>query len=129
MIEKKPINGAKGAPAAIGPYSQAMETGGLVFLSGQIGLDPATGEIVGGFEKQAEQVFANLAAVCKATGGSLNSIAKLNVYLLDMGNFAVFNEIAKKHLDEPYPARAAIGVKSLPKDALVEIEAVMIQDK
>lgn len=126
MSERKAINGAAGAPAAIGPYSQAMDIGGLVFLSGQIGLDPDTGEMVeGGFEAETRQVFANLAVVCKAAGGSLDHVAKLNVYLIDLGNFARFNEIAKEFLGEPYPARAAIGVASLPKDATVEIEAVM----
>ena len=127
MSERTPTNGAPGAPGAIGPYSQAMASGGLVFLSGQIGLDPETGEMVeGGFEAETRRVFANLAAVCQAAGGELNSIVKMNVYMPDLGNFARFNEIAQEYLAEPYPARAAIGVASLPKGAVVEIEGVML---
>ena len=126
MTDRRPTNDAPGAPAAIGPYSQAMASGNLVFLSGQIPLVPETGEMVeGGFDEQTRQVFSNLEAVCKAAGGGLDSILKLNVYMLDLGNFARFNEIASERLNEPYPARAAIGVASLPKGSLVEIEAVM----
>ncbi len=126
MSEAKATTEAQGAPAAIGPYSVAHSGGGLVFLSGQIGLDPDSGELVeGGFEAEARRVFANLKAVCEAAGGSLGKVVKLNVYMVDLGNFALFNEIATEFLDAPYPARAAIGVASLPKGAAVEVEGIM----
>lgn len=114
------------APAAIGTYSQAVRAGDTVYLSGQIGLDPATMALVEGFDAQAEQVFANLRAVCEAAGGSLAQIVKLNLYLTDLGNFARLNEIMSSHFATPYPARAAVGVASLPKGALVEADAVMV---
>ncbi|WP_440996402.1 RidA family protein [Arhodomonas sp. SL1] len=114
------------APAAIGPYSQAVRIGDVVYLSGQIPLDPQTMELVGGgFEAQARQVFANLRAVCRGAGGDLADIAKLNIYLTDLGNFATVNELMTEHFSEPYPARAAIGVAALPKGAQVEMEAVL----
>lgn len=115
------------APAAIGTYSQAIKVNGTVYLSGQIPLDPATMALVpGDFAAQAEQVFKNLAAVCAAAGGSLQDIVKLNIYLTDLANFATVNEIMARHFNEPYPARAAIGVSQLPKEALVEMDGVMV---
>lgn len=114
------------APAAIGTYSQAMRHGDLVFLSGQIPLDPATMEVVeGDIETQVRRVFANLAAVCDAGGGTLNDIVKLNVFLTDMGDFPVVNAVMTELFAEPYPARAAVGVAALPKGVAVEVEAVM----
>lgn len=114
------------APAAIGPYSQAVRHGDLVFLSGQIPLDPETMEIVsGGIENQVHRVFKNLQAVCEAAGGSLAEIVKLNVYLTDLGDFAKVNEVMKGYFSEPYPARAAVGVVALPLGAEVEMEAVL----
>ncbi|MEM9404257.1 MAG: RidA family protein [Pseudomonadota bacterium] len=114
------------APAAIGTYSQAINTGGLVFLSGQIPLDPATMEIVeGDFEARARRVFDNLKAVAEAAGGSLDQIVKLTVYLTDLGNFATVNEVMTDYFAEPYPARAALGVAALPKGTDVEAEAVL----
>ena len=114
------------APAAVGPYSQAVRHGDTVFLSGQIPLDPATMKLVdGGIEEQAERVFKNLQAVCQAAGSDLGGIVKLNLYLTDMGNFAAVNEVMKRHFSEPYPARAAVGVAALPLGAEVEAEAVL----
>lgn len=127
MSERQAINNAANVPAAIGPYSQAMAGGGVVFLSGQIPLDPATGEMNNAdFATEARQVFSNLAALAKASGGSLDTLLKLNVYMTDLANFAQFNEIATEFLNEPYPARAAIEVPALPKGANIEIEAVML---
>ena len=115
-----------GAPAAIGTYSQAINTNGLVFLSGQIPLDPQTMEIVeGDFEARARRVFDNLQAVATAAGGSLDQIVKLTVYLTDLGNFSTVNTVMADYFDEPYPARAALGVASLPKGADVEAEAIL----
>ncbi len=114
------------APAAIGTYSQAINAGGLVFLSGQIPLDPATMEIVDGdFEARARRVFDNLKAVTEAAGGSLDQIVKLTIYLTDLGNFATVNEVMTDYFAEPYPARAALGVAALPKGTDVEAEAVL----
>ena len=114
------------APAAIGTYSQAVKVHNTVYLSGQIPLDPQTMELVSdAVEAQIEQVFNNLAAVCEAAGGDLNSIVKLNIYLTDLGNFPTVNEIMSRYFDEPYPARAAIGISELPKGALVEMDAIM----
>ncbi|MEM1411085.1 MAG: RidA family protein [Pseudomonadota bacterium] len=122
----KTIISTPDAPAAIGTYSQAVRYGDLVFLSGQIPLDPATMKVVeGGIEPQVHRVFNNLAAVCAAAGGSLGDIIKLNVFLTDMGDFPVVNEVMGQHFSEPYPARAAVGVAALPKNVAVEIEAVM----
>ncbi|MGS2722897.1 RidA family protein [Porticoccus sp. GXU_MW_L64] len=115
------------APAAIGTYSQAVKINNTVYLSGQIPLIPETMEMVeGGFEAQVEQVFKNLAAVCEASGGSLQSIVKLNIFLTDLSNFAAVNEAMGRHIQEPYPARAAIGVKELPKGALVEMDGILV---
>lgn len=112
------------APKAIGPYSQAVRVGNLVYLSGQIPLDPATMELVEGFGAQTHQVFKNLQAVCQAAGGSLANIVKLNIYVTDLANFAELNDIMGTYFSAPYPARAAIQVSALPKGALVEMEAV-----
>ncbi len=114
------------APAAIGTYSQAIATGGLVFLSGQIPLDPESMTLVSDdVAEQTEQVFRNLAAVAEAAGGSLADAVKLTVYLTDLGDFATVNEIMARHVPEPFPARAAIEVSGLPKGAAVEIEGIL----
>ena len=114
------------APAAIGPYSQAVRHGDIVFLSGQIPLDPATMQLVtGDISEQVQSVFRNLRAVCEAAGGGLDGIVKLNVYLTDLGNFATVNAIMQTYFAEPYPARAAVGVAALPLGAEVEMEAVL----
>ncbi len=113
------------APAAIGTYSQAVKVGSTVYLSGQIGLDPDKMELVEGIEAQVRRVFDNLTAVTKAAGGSMSDIVKLNVFLIDLNNFALVNSIMAEYFAEPYPARAAVGVASLPKGALVEADAVM----
>ena len=114
------------APAAIGTYSQAVKVGDTVYLSGQIPLEPATMQLVDGFENQVRRVFDNLKAVCEAAGGSLNELVKVNVFLIDLGNFAKVNEIMATYFDQPYPARAAVGVSALPRGAQVEIEGVMV---
>jgi len=114
------------APAAIGTYSQAIDAGGLVFLSGQIPLDPATMEVVDGdFEARARRVFDNLAAVAEAAGGSLGDVVKLTVFLTDLGNFATVNAVMEEYFSEPFPARAAVGVASLPKGVDVEADAIL----
>ncbi len=114
------------APAAIGTYSQAVKTGNLVFLSGQIPLVPETMEIVDGdFEARARQVFTNLQAVAKAAGGDLNDIVKITVFLTDLDNFATVNSVMESFFDAPYPARAAVGVSSLPKGVDVEADAIL----
>ncbi|MEJ5211249.1 MAG: RidA family protein [Burkholderiales bacterium] len=114
------------APQAIGTYSQAVRVGDTVYLSGQIGLDPASMTLVEGIENQIHQVFRNLRAVAQAAGGSLADVVKLNVFLTDLGHFARVNEIMAQYFREPYPARAAVGVASLPRGALVEADAVMV---
>src|SRR5690606_30232860 len=115
------------APAAIGTYSQAVKVGDTVYLSGQIPLDPATMEVVDGpFENHVRRVFDNLLAVAKAAGGDLSNVVKLNIYLTDLGNFAKVNEAMAEYFDAPYPARAAIGVKELPKGVDVEMDAVLV---
>ena len=113
------------APAAIGTYSQAARVGHTVYLSGQIGLDPATMLMVEGIDAQIERVFENLRAVVEEAGGSLDEIVKVNVYLTDLGNFGKVNEAMAKFFAEPYPARAAVGVAALPRGALVEVDGVM----
>jgi len=114
------------APRAIGTYSQAVRVGSTVYLSGQIPLDPATMELVaGGVEQQIRRVFDNLAAVAAAAGGSLEDVVKLNVFLTDLGHFPLVNEIMAGYFAAPYPARAAIGVASLPRGAGVEMDAVL----
>lgn len=115
-----------GAPAAIGTYSQAVKVGDTVYLSGQIGLDPQSGQLVDGIDAQIVRVFDNLKAVAEAAGGSLADVVKLNVFLTDLGNFAKVNETMAKYFQQPYPARAAVGVASLPRGALVEADAVMV---
>ena len=117
------------APAAIGPYSQAIRAGDTVYLSGQIGLDPANMMLAEGFEAQAEQVFKNLAAVSAAAGGSLNDAVRITIYLTDLANFQKVNEVMTRYCAEPFPARAAVGVASLPRGALVEADAVLVLGK
>ncbi|WP_148861534.1 RidA family protein [Marinobacter fonticola] len=115
------------APEAIGTYSQAVKAGDTVYLSGQIPLDPETMDVVSGdISVSIRRVFDNLAAVCEASGGKLQDIVKLNIYLTDLGNFATVNEIMATYFQEPYPARAAIGVAALPKGVPVEMDAVMV---
>ena len=117
---------SRDAPAAIGTYSQAIKADGLVFLSGQIPLDPASMTVVGGdFDARARQVFDNLSAVAVAAGGSLNDIVKLTVFLTDLDNFATVNKVMEDYFEEPYPARAAVGVASLPKGVDVEADAIL----
>jgi 2-iminobutanoate/2-iminopropanoate deaminase len=123
----KEIVATTAAPAAIGPYSQAVKTGLVVFLSGQLGLDPQTKELVSqDFEAQVRQSFKNLAAVAKASGGSLADAVKLTLFLTDLSNFAKVNEIMAEAVPQPYPARSTIGVASLPKGAQFEVEAVLV---
>ncbi|CAM2934111.1 RidA family protein [Acinetobacter celticus] len=114
------------APAAIGTYSQAILVGNTLYLSGQIGLDPYSMELVEGIEAQIRRVFDNLKAVCEAAGGSLADIAKLNIFLTDLSNFQLVNQIMGEYFAQPYPARAALGVASLPKNALVEMDGIVI---
>lgn len=115
------------APAAVGTYSQAVKCGKTVYLSGQVALDPKTAAIVsGGVEAEIHQVFRNLTAVAKAAGGSLKDAAKLTIYVIDMANFPKVNEIMAQYFDKPYPARATVGVAALPKNAQVEIDAVLV---
>jgi len=122
---KTPIH-SDDAPAAIGTYSQAIKSGELVFLSGQIPLDPATMTVVDGdFEARARQVFENLAAVAAAAGGSLNDAVKLTVFLTDLDNFATVNKVMEDYFEAPYPARAAVGVAALPKGVDVEADAIL----
>lgn len=124
-MKKKAIH-TENAPAAIGTYSQAIQAGGLVFLSGQIPLVPETMEIVAGdFEARARQVFENLRAVAEAAGGSLNDVVKLTIFLTDLSNFATVNSVMEGFFEQPYPARAAIGVASLPKGVDVEADAIL----
>ena len=114
------------APQAIGTYSQAVKSGNTVYLSGQIPLVPETMEMIAGDIKvQIHRVFQNLQAVAQASGGNLSDIAKLNVFLTDLANFPIVNEVMAEYFTEPYPARAAIGVAALPKDAVVEMDAVL----
>ena len=115
------------APAAIGPYSQAVRSGHTVYLSGQIPLDPATGEVLDGdFEALTRRVFDNLAAVADAAGGCLNDLVKLNIFLTDLGHFQTVNQIMTEYLAEPYPARAAVQVAALPKGVPVEMDGIMV---
>jgi reactive intermediate/imine deaminase len=114
------------APAAIGTYSQAVRAGDTVYMSGQIGLDPATMQMVEGIEAQIVRVFENLQAVAAAAGATLDSAVKVNIYLTDLANFAKVNETMARYFSQPYPARAAVGVKELPRGALVEADAVLV---
>jgi reactive intermediate/imine deaminase len=121
---KKAIQ-SKGAPAAIGTYSQAVRAGDTLYLSGQIGLDPDTMQMADGIDAQTHRVFRNLAAVADAAGMSLDEAVRMTVYLTDLAHFARVNEIMAQYVREPYPARAAIGVASLPRGALVEVDAIL----
>ncbi len=126
-MANKAIIHTEDAPEAIGTYSQAVKVSNTVYLSGQIPLDPSSMTLVeGDFRAQAHQVFKNLSAVCKASNGGLNDIVKLNIYLTDLGNFPIVNEVMAEYFDEPYPARAAIGINQLPKDALIEADGVLV---
>jgi reactive intermediate/imine deaminase len=120
----KPVS-TPDAPAAIGTYSQAVRAGDTVYLSGQIPLDPKTMQLAEGFEAQARRVFDNLRAVARAAGGDFDRVVRITVYLVDLGNFAKLNEVMATYFKEPYPARVASGVASLPRGAQVEIDAVM----
>ncbi|MDH5481164.1 MAG: Rid family detoxifying hydrolase [Nitrosomonas sp.] len=124
----KQIIQTKDAPQAIGTYSQAIRVSGgdIVYMSGQIGLDAVTMQMVNGIEAQIQQVFLNLRAVAIASGGNLGNIVKLNIFLTDLDHFALVNEIMASYFVQPYPARAAIGVSALPRDALVEMDAVLV---
>jgi reactive intermediate/imine deaminase len=123
----KEIVSTPAAPAAIGPYSQAVKTGLVVFTSGQIGLDPRTGEMVSAeFEPQVRQAFANLDAVARAAGGSLAHAVKFSLFLTDLSKFATVNQIMSELVPKPYPARSTVGVASLPKGAQFEVEAVLV---
>jgi reactive intermediate/imine deaminase len=114
------------APKAIGTYSQAVRCGATVYLAGQIGLDPATMELVAGVGPQIHRVFQNLQAVARAAGGDLKDVVKLTVFLTDLNNFALVNETMSAYFSPPYPARAAVGIASLPRGALVEMDAIMV---
>ena len=114
------------APAALGPYSQAIKTGKTIYMSGQIGLDPATGQLVDGIGAQIVRVFENLKAVAAASGGSLADAVRVTIYLTDLAHFAKVNEAMAKYFPAPYPARAAVGVASLPRGALVEADAILV---
>lgn len=123
----KKIISTEAAPGAIGTYSQAVQAGNTVYISGQIPLDPDTMEVVDeSFEAAAHQVFRNLSAIAKAAGGGLADAVKLNISMTDLGNFAAVNEIMAEYFEQPYPARAAVGVAALPKGVPIEIEAVLV---
>ena len=125
-MPRTPIHTSR-APQAIGTYSQAIRAGDTVYLSGQIPLDPATGELVpGDMEAQVRRVFENLKAVAEASGGDLSRLVKLNVYLTDLGHFALVNRVMAEYFAEPYPARAAVGVASLPRGAAVEMDGILV---
>ncbi|MBT8421314.1 MAG: RidA family protein [Gammaproteobacteria bacterium] len=125
-MNKKPIK-TSAAPAAIGTYSQAIDANGTVYLSGQIPLVPETMELVAGdMREQIHQVFKNLAAVAQAAGGTLDTIVKLGVFLTEMDDFPIVNEVMPVYFQEPYPARAVVGVGSLPKGARVEVDAILV---
>ncbi len=122
----KAILHSPGAPKAVGPYSLAVQAGAMVFLSGQLGIDPDSNELLDGFDAQAHQVFRNLRAVCMAAGGNLKDIVRLGVFMTDMTNFARFNQIMGEYFTEPYPARTAIQVAGLPKGGVVEADAILV---
>jgi reactive intermediate/imine deaminase len=122
----KTIVSTGGAPAAIGTYSQAVRCGDTVYCSGQIGLDPATMQLAEGIEAQIQRVFRNLQAVAEAAGGSLADAVKVTIYLVDLGHFAKVNEIMAQYFPQPFPSRAAVGVASLPRGALVEADAILV---
>jgi len=128
MANKKFIQ-TPDAPAAIGTYSQAVRVDHTVYLSGQIGLDPTTMQMVEGIDAQVHRVFQNMRAVATAAGGSMDDVVKINIFLTDLGNFAKVNEVMATYFHQPYPARAAVGVASLPRGALIEADGVMhLQD-
>ena len=125
-MTRKTIHTPK-APKAIGPYSQAVAANGTVYLSGQIGLDPETGELVaGGIEAQARRVFTNLAAVAEAAGSSLAAAVRVTIYLVDFGHFAVVNGIMQEYFNEPYPARVTIAAAGLPRGAAIEVDCILV---
>ena len=124
----KEIISTENAPKAIGTYSQGIKKNNIVFLSGQIGLDPKTMELVDGIENQINQVFKNLLSVIEAAGGKKSDIVKLNIFLTDLSNFVMVNEIMEQYFDSPYPARAAVGVAQLPKGALIEADGFLVLD-
>lgn len=126
MTNTKQIIQTQHAPAAIGTYSQAVKVGNTVYLSGQIGLDPATMQMVEGIEAEVHRVFTNLKAVAEAAGASLADVVKLNIFLTDLSHFALVNTIMAEYFSQPYPARAAVGVASLPRGALVEADGVLV---
>ena len=127
-MPRQPIHTDR-APAAIGPYSQATRAGDMVFLSGQIALDPATGLLVeGDIEVQARRAFENLKAVCTAAGGTLDDVVRLGLYLTDLGQFAVVNQVMSEYFDAPYPARSTIEVPALPRGAQFEVDAIVVLD-
>ncbi len=129
MTTSRTIISTPDAPAAIGPYSQAVRVGNTVYLSGQIALDPATGQIVdGGIEAQTDRVFRNMKAVVEAAGGSLAHCVKLTLFLTDLTHFPVVNEMMQRHFAQPYPTRSTVGVSSLPRGALFEAEAIVVLD-
>jgi reactive intermediate/imine deaminase len=124
-MTKEAIHSAE-APAAIGPYSQAIRTGRTVYLSGQIGLDPTTMMIVDGVEAQTQQVFLNLRAVAAEAGGSLDDVVKLSILMVDLADFAKVNTIMESYFNKPYPARATYQVAALPRGALIEVEGIVV---
>ena len=122
----KEIISTENAPQAIGPYSQAVKAGGLMFISGQIPLNPETGDLVSGsIEDEANQVLQNIKSICEAAGHGMEDIVKITIFLTDLGNFATVNELMKKHFSEPYPARATVEISGLPLGVNVEIEAIV----
>ncbi len=127
LMPKSAITSAH-APAAIGPYSQAIKAGNTVYLSGQIGLDPVSGQLAEGIDAQVARVFGNLKAVAEAAGGSLAHAVRLTIYLTDLAHFGKVNDAMAQHCPQPYPARATVGVASLPRGALVEIDAILVLD-
>ena len=128
-IMPKEIISTTNAPQAIGPYSQAVKTNNLMFISGQIPMDPTTGNLVeGSIEDEANQVLKNLKSICEAAGYSLDDAVKITIFLTDLGNFAVVNDVMKGHFSEPYPARATVEVSGLPLGVNVEIEAIISTD-
>ncbi|RCS59292.1 Rid family detoxifying hydrolase [Parvibium lacunae] len=124
-MEKVVIN-SQGAPAAIGPYSQAIQIGTTLYSSGQIGLDPVSGELVSGFEQQVHRAFQNLQAVIEQAGGSMAQVVKFTLFLTDLSQFGVVNSIMQTYVPQPYPARSTVGVASLPRGALFEVEAIAV---
>ena len=122
----KEIISTENAPQAIGPYSQAVKAGGLMFISGQIPLNPETGDLVSGsIEDEANQVLQNIKSICEAAGHGMEDIVKITIFLTDLGNFATVNEVMKKHFSEPYPARATVEISGLPLGVNIEIEAIV----